>query len=360
MYSPYRHIPDIFWKRRPIQLTFFVTRRCNARCPFCFYLQSNERHASDAPELSLDEIDRVSRSLGSLLWLAFSGGEIFLRDDLPEICSCFYHNNRPAIMLLPTNGLLPQVVRDHVSRIARNCSGSVIVVKLSLDGLGRDHDTLRNMSGSFEKTLETYRLLEGLVDAHPNLELGVNTVFCSENQDRVGQIIEFVAGLERITTHTLSLVRGNLMNQQYKNIDREKYRRAIERLARDLRRGTARTYRFHGGRLKAAQDILQRRFIHRTLQEQRRVIPCYAGRLNLVLRENGDVYPCEILQESFGNVREHDYDLLKLARSERARKLIASIRAGRCHCTHECYFMTNTFFNPLLYPALAREYLRLR
>jgi radical SAM protein with 4Fe4S-binding SPASM domain len=358
-YSPFRHVQDIVWKRRPIQLTFFVTRRCNAACPFCFALRSVEPAGNGSPELSLGEIRRISASIGPLLWLAFSGGEIFLRSDLADIASIFYRANRPAIMLFPTNGLLPEVIRDTVEKVLRTCPKSTIVVKLSLDGLGPDHDMLRNTPGSFERTLETYRLLAELIDDYPQFELGVNTVFCSENQDRMDAIIDFVAGLAKVTTHTLSLIRGDLVNGQYKNVDHEKYRRAIERLAKDLRGGSARTYRFRGGRLKAAQDILQRRLIYRTVQEQRRVIPCYAGRLNLVLRENGDVYPCEILQERFGNVRDHDHDLRKVMRSEEARKIIASIGASKCRCTHECYFMTNTLFNPRLYPALAREYLRL-
>jgi len=33
---------------------------------------------------------------------------------------------------------------------------------------------------------------------------------------------------------------------------------------------------------------------------------------------------------------------------------------SRCHCTHECYFMTNILFNPRLYPSLMKEYLLLR
>jgi len=359
MYSPFRHVQDIVWKRRPIQLTFFVTRRCNAGCPFCFFLRAAEPLGNGSPELSIGEIRRISASIGPLLWLAFSGGEIFLRDDLAEIASIFYRTNRPAIMLFPTNGLLPEVIRDTVKKVLQTCPKSIIVVKLSLDGLGSAHDTLRNTPGSFDKTMETYRLLAGLVDEYPQFELGVNTVFCSENQDAMDAIIDFVSGLTHITTHTLSLVRGDLVNEQYKNVDHEKYRRAIERLAKDLQGGAARTYRFRGGRLKAAQDILQRRLIYRTVQEQRRVIPCYAGRLNLVLRENGDVYPCEILSECFGNVRDHGHDLRKVMRSEEARKIIASISAKKCRCTHECYFMTNILFSPRLYPALAGEYLRL-
>jgi len=81
-YSPFRHTASIFRKCRPVQLTFFLTRRCNAKCSFCFYLSDQNLSAETGPELSLDEIRSISSSMGKLLWLAFSGGEIFLRDDI--------------------------------------------------------------------------------------------------------------------------------------------------------------------------------------------------------------------------------------------------------------------------------------
>ncbi len=360
MVSWLRHVDAIAWKRRPVQLTFFVTRRCNARCPFCFYLQSAGMAQSDAAELSLEEIGNISRSLGSLLWLAFSGGEIFLRKDLVEISRLFYRQNRPAIMLYPTNGLLPQLIHDSIAQILRDCGNSVVVVKLSLDGVGAAHDALRETKGGFDKLMQTYRLLAGLLRDHPNFELGINTVFCSENQDRMDEIIDFVQDLEHVRTHTISLARGDLADSSYKAVDQAKYERAVARLAANLRERKAPTYAFHGARLKAAQDILQRRLIHRTLVEQRRLIPCYAGRLNLVLSETGEVYPCETRPESFGNVRAHGYDLRSVLRTDAARATLDSIGRAECHCTHECYFITNILFNPRCYPALAGEWLRLR
>lgn len=359
MYSPLRHLPSMFWKRRPIQLTFFVTRRCNLHCPFCFYLSSADQTVADAPELSLDEVRKVSLSLGRLLWVAFSGGEIFLRDDLVDISRLFYDNNNPAIMLYPTNGQLPAIIRDRTERILTHCPKSVIAVKLSLDGLDGAHDALRSKPGCFETTMRTYHLLADLLDRYPNFEIGINTVLCSENQDKMDGIINFVRGLKGARTHTISLIRGNLAHESYKHVDPGNYAHAIERLEDDLRNGASPIYRFRGARLKAAQDILQRRLIHRTLLAQKRLAPCYAGRLNLVLTETGEVYPCEMLAQSFGNVRECAYDVRELMRSERARRLAASIRNGQCYCTHECYLMTNILFNPLCYPALLREYLRL-
>jgi MoaA/NifB/PqqE/SkfB family radical SAM enzyme len=358
MYSPFRHMGSIFGQKRPIHLTFFLTRRCNAQCPFCFYLKTDELTKHD-PELSLGEIEKISGSMDKLLWLAFSGGEIYLRDDLVEISGIFYRNNKPAVMLFPTNGLLPGLIRDRTEQILKQCPKSIIAVKLSMDGLYHEHDALRNTPGSFDKTLATYHLLKCLPETYPNFELGINTVFCSENQDRMDPIIDFVNTLKGIRTHTISLIRGNLAEGSFKDIDLRKYHCAIERLENNLKDNVSSIYRFRGAKIKAAQDILQRRLINRTMLDQKRLVPCYAGRLNLVLTESGDVYPCEILSDSFGNVKDYDYDLRKVSSSENAGKIIGSIMNKRCYCTHECYFMTNILFNPRLYPALAREYLQL-
>jgi len=203
MNSGLRHIPSIVWKRNPIQLTFFLTRRCNSKCPFCFYLKNDDSAPPGQDELSVEEIEKISRSLGKLLWLAFSGGEIYLRDDLPEISRIFHDNNKPAVMLFPTNGMLPEVVQAQTERILKECRKSVIAVKLSIDGVGKAHDALRATPGSFEHTLETYRLLEPLLVKYPHFELGVNTVLCSENQDDMDAIIDFVSGLKNIGTHTI-------------------------------------------------------------------------------------------------------------------------------------------------------------
>lgn len=294
------------------------------------------------------------------MWLAFSGGEIFLRDDLVEIAATFYRNNKPSIMLFPTNGLLPDVIRNRIEKILRLCPKSIVALKLSMDGLHGAHDALRNTPASFDRTMETYQAVAGLVEHYPNFELGVNTVFCSGNQDAMDGIIEFVRGMQAIKTHTISLVRGRLSDKQSRKVDPKKYLDAVSKLELDLKTGRSPVYRFRGARIKAAQDIMQRRLIHTTMQENRRMLPCYAGRLNLVLSETGEVFPCEILRDSFGNVRDFGYDLRKVAHSANAQRVNDAIKNNGCHCTHECYYMTNILFNPRMYPALLKEYIRLR
>jgi radical SAM protein with 4Fe4S-binding SPASM domain len=305
-------------------------------------------------ELTLGEIQSISASLGTLLWLAFSGGEIFLREDIVDITRTFYKRNRPAIILFSSNGLLTDVIEEKIAAILKSCTKSTIAVKLSLDGTEHMHDAVRG-KGSFHKTMQTYRALGELMNTYPNLEVGINTVFCSENQDSMSEIIEFVRGLDKIKTHTVSLIRGKGLEE----IDLEKYRATINQLAANLRSRASGTYSFAGARLKAAQDILQRRLIYEIETQKRQLLACFAGKLNLVVTEQGDLYPCESFTMPMGNVRDNNFNIGKMVKSSKSLNILRSIKDKGCFCSHECYLMTNILFNIRMYPRLLKEYLQL-
>jgi len=357
-YSPFRHIGAIFHKKKPIQLTVFLTRQCNARCPFCFYL-SGHQGKETTKQLSLNELEKVAGSLGNLLWLAFSGGEIFLRKDLVAIVDAFYKNTKPAIILLPTNGLLPEVIYEQTEKILQQCPRSTIAVKVSIDGPAAIHNQLRGVDGAYQKAMTTFSRLTDLSKRYNNFELGINSVFCAENQQELPGIIREINKLQSCKTHTVSLIRGTVSNPALKEIDLNAYKKTSEVLADNLRSKTAAIYGFFGARLKAAQDILQRNLIYKTALLKKRQLSCHAGRLTLTLTENGDVFPCESFTRKIGNVRQWDYDLDRMYRSKGADNARKRIGAEKCCCTHECYMMMNILFTPRLYPALFKEYIEL-
>lgn len=358
-YSPFRHLGSVFWKKAPIQLTVFLTRRCNAKCPFCFYLSSGQQ-SNAQNELTLTEFEQLSASLGNLLWLAFSGGEIFLRNDLVAITDIFYKQNKPAIILLPTNGLLPTKIYRDTEAILRNCPNSVVTVKLSMDGPEDLHDQLRGVEGAYQKMLFSYQTLVPLLKKYPNFELGINTVFCAANQDRMTETIGMVGKLDQIRTHTISLIRGQVGDDGLKQVDLGKYQAACELLGSNLREAQAARYGFRGGELKAAQDIIQRRLIYETSVQDRQLVPCQAGKLTAVITETGDVYPCESFKDKLGNVRQSNYDIRKILNGKQGKKVKAAIKREKCYCTHECYMMMNILFGPSQYQKLFREYVKLR
>ena len=198
-----RFLPHVLWKRRPIHLTLFVTSRCNARCQHCFYIKGDEAPLKEngtspemSPEMSIKEYEKLSKGMGSLIWLAFSGGEIFLRDDLVEISRVFYKNNRPSIMLYPTNGLMPEKTLSVMEQVLAECPESIVTVKLSIDALGQKHDQMRGKAGSFDLVLETHERLKGLLDKYKNFELGVNTLVSNINQHDISSVIDFVREMD--------------------------------------------------------------------------------------------------------------------------------------------------------------------
>ena len=84
-----------------MNLTLSVSYRCNSRCLTCNVWKKR------VDDLTLDEYKALFAGLGSsLYWATFSGGEPFLRPDLIDIVIACYDRCRPAIINIPTNGLL--------------------------------------------------------------------------------------------------------------------------------------------------------------------------------------------------------------------------------------------------------------
>ena len=358
-YSPLRFLPHLLHKSRPIHLVMFVTKVCNARCPFCFYLE-DANFSLEQGDLTMDEITQVSKSLGNMLWVAFSGGEVFLRKDLPQIAQTFYRNNKPSIMFFPTNGIQPDRIVAATEEILKTCPKTACTVKISIDAVGDLHSQMRGVKNTFENCVRTYEALNPLLDKYPNFDLGINTVFAAQNQHKVGEVIDFVRKW-RVTTHTLSLARGDLKNPEWKNVDMQLYRSHVDRLEREMKTGDHPIYRFWGGRIKAAQDIIQRQMIYKTAVEGRWQTPCYAGRVNVTVTHDGKLYPCEELSEDFliADMRkEGHFDIEKHVQGDRAKQVLKRIDNG-CFCTHECYAMTNTLFNPKKSLSILKEAARL-
>ena len=114
-----RHGRKVFFKKNamPVYLIHFVTEVCNLRCSHCFDYFYEEGPKRKPYELTLDEIDKMTRSLGELLLLLPTGGEPFLRSDLPKIIELYYKNCHLRNVGMPTNGSLTEKVVSGVKEI---------------------------------------------------------------------------------------------------------------------------------------------------------------------------------------------------------------------------------------------------
>jgi len=77
-----------------------------------------------------------------------------------------------------------------------------------------------------------------------------------------------------------------------------------------------------------------------------------------VLGPYGDVQPCEPLQKSVGNVRDHGYDLPRVLRGEAMGAFAeAHLGRGKCNCNWGCAIGNAQVADPTFYPSVARQLL---
>lgn len=346
--SALKQVPKIFFKGNamPIQLIFFVTTRCNAKCAHCFYW--SELNNLSKKELSLEEVEKMSRTMGELLILYLGGGEPFLRRDLPEIAETFYKNNNTRLVGIPTNAFLPEIMLPSIDRMCTLCPNANILINVSIDDIGKAHEDFRVVPGGWEKLMRTINGIKELKKKHKNLAFGCNATFNALNQDKIKDIYTYLRDEIKPDSININLVRGKPKDPHCSDIDIDKYNEVIAMLQRDLRNADM------GYTTSSFQNIINQNqirtkdIISETYVDKKALVSCTASRLIGVLYPDGELFPCELLDSKFriGNIREVDYDFKKLWFSERNKEIAKWIVDTKCFCTHECFMSTNTMFTP--------------
>ncbi len=358
-----KHAKKILFKKNamPVYLIHFVTEVCNLRCTHCFDFFYEEGPKRRPFELTLNEIDRMTRSLGELLFLLPTGGEPFLRADLPQIIELYYRNCHLRNVGMPTNGSLTERVVSGVTEILARCPELHFGLDISIDGIGPDHDTIRARKGLFETCIETYWRLKEIEKRHANFKVCVEVTIQKYNQHRLDEIYDYFVRELKTYNILVRIVRGKPRDPAEKELDLNLVEEFTRKLERGIQRGA-----YHGHAVYpmsdfiTARELVGRRIQLKLLRENRFQIPCYAANLMGVIKSNGDVMACELRDDKLGNLRDFDYDFRKLWLSERAKAISKDIVDNQCFCTHECFMSTNILFNPRLYPLLAGEVAKLR
>ncbi|MFQ6674458.1 MAG: DNA translocase FtsK 4TM domain-containing protein, partial [Fidelibacterota bacterium] len=106
--------------------------------------------------VSLDEIERISRSLPNLLSLSLTGGEPYLRPDLPEIAAAFERNSHVRNIQIPSNGLLVDRTVRRAEALLKRVRRARVCTGVSLDGPEHLNDPIRG-EGTFRRIVDGLR-----------------------------------------------------------------------------------------------------------------------------------------------------------------------------------------------------------
>ena len=308
-----------------------ITYRCQCRCRTCNIWKTEE---TEREELTLEECRALFESdiLGEVRSIQITGGEPFMRRDLPELVSTIHASLPDCTYWIPTNGMNPRAVEEATKEILEHLTGQGIGVSVSVDGMERTHDTQRGVGDSFKRTMENLRRLSALREEHPGLGLTLGMTLTPENYREASEVY----ALARRFGADFSIRPVNFSEIYYRNMDQRRplddvsgeLLPLIRKIARDTvkRKGiihSTPTLRYMQGVLDYIRDPTVRR------------LPCAAGGDSFFLDPYGDVYPCIFVNEKMGNVREEQ--LGDLWRTDVASSIREKISRGDCPgCWVEC------------------------
>ena len=292
---------------RKLNGTVIVTYRCNARCTMC-----NRYKAPSKPdeEINLETIKKLPK----MYFTNITGGEPFIREDLPDIVRELYKKSDRIV--ISTNGFF-------TDRIIKLCEEFPNVgIRISIEGLEETNNAIRGLDDGFNKG---YSTLKKLVEMnHPDVGFGMTV------QDANAK--DLVPLYEKSNELNMEFATASLHNSFYfveaKNIikDRMMVAKEFERLVNKLLESNSpkkwfRAYFNHG--------------LINYIFGQKRLLPCDMSFDTFFIDPYGDVMPCNGTKdkEVMGNLNNQTWD--ELWNSEQAEKVRTKVRC----CDRDCWMI---------------------
>jgi MoaA/NifB/PqqE/SkfB family radical SAM enzyme len=298
----------------PIDAVFATTYRCNARCQMC-----NIWRVKEHDDLRPAEYENIPDTLRHI---NISGGEPFLRADLPEIVRVISGRNPRAHILVSSNGFQPARTVDSVRQMLRYHRR--LGVGISIDGIGDKHDEVRGIPGAYAKSTETIRRLRadvGLKD--------IRVAFTLQDSN-AGHLLP-VYELSRQLGVQFTWVVAQTSPHYFQNASAAGHWTgatpldvpALELMRRQLRsphpKDWARAF-FSLGNLRRAW-------------QQPRPIQCRAGARFFFVAPHGEVHACNARSLPLGNIRTQRWSEIWTSRAA------DDVRDTVSRCTDHCWMV---------------------
>lgn len=327
-------------------LIFFVTGVCNAKCTHCFYW---ENLGSAHIGLSLENIDKLAKSMPPFRTLLLSGGEPTLRSDLPKLIEIFRINNHIQSVSIPTNGLLPMRIKSLAQQIADIDPQLSVSFNVSIDGFSEVHDKIRGVPGNFNSAINTLQELRQIAQRYPNFRVYLNTVICADNYTQVLSFAEFIKSEELVDGHFFEIIRGDPPEVRIKAVPPEPLKKIYKALV-PIQEGylVQDVKRKRSGLIRLWRQVADIGNLINHYHHQWRVhaldkkwdFSCVAGEGIGVIDYNGQLRVCE-LRDDHVDLAAYNYDFSHAWESDIIRLEADVAKSHTCDCTHTCFINTS-------------------
>ncbi len=296
--------------QQPTDASIILTYRCPMQCRMCNIWQypTDRKEEITAKDL---------KSLPKLKFINLTGGEPFIREDLPEIVEeCYRHAPR---IVISTSGWFEERVINLAKRFPN------IGIRISIEGLSNKNDELRGRQGGFDKGLRTLLALKsmGLKD------IGFGCTVSNNNSSDMLALYRLSKelGMEFATAAFHNSYYFHKDDNVITNRDEviKNFEQLIEWQLKETHPKSWFRAFFNMGLINY-------------IEGGRRMLPCEAGMANFFIDPWGEVYPCNGLEEKFwkesmGNI--HKDDFMTIWNSPQAEKVREKVRK----CPKNCWMV---------------------
>ena len=282
-----------------------ATYRCNARCHMC--------NTWKFPTTAEQEMaPKYYEQLPNLKFLNITGGEPFIREDIEEIVSIVKPKCKR--ICISTNGFYT----ERIVSLAKKHSD--IGIRISLEGLAKANDELRGLEDGFDHGLRTLLQLKrmGMKD------IGFGITVSDRNANDLMELYQLAKELD--VEFATAAVHNAYYFHKFDNVieKKEEVSEAFRELIREL---------FKTRRVKNWYRAYFNHGLINYVNGGKRLLPCMMGEDTFLMEPWGDIRPCNVIEESMGNIKETDFR--EIWNSEQARKVRASAR----NCGKECWMI---------------------
>jgi len=325
-----------FPKILPIFLTLSVNDWCNSRCKTC-NIWKNNAQTKIAEQLKIGEYEKIIQNFNSLSWITITGGEPFLRDDLPDIVKIVYEKTKPRYITIATNATVPKRIVENTKRILETCQELKLNVNISIDEIENKHDEIRGYKGNYALAMRTFKSLKELGSNH--LFVGFNTVISSFNVSNFANIYEQLAQLNPDSyICEIAEKRAKLYNLDLRVMPTDnEYEKTLKFLISILT----------DSKRKDVPEIVRKLRIefYKYLINNKK-IDNFEGIASAYIMSNGELWLSYSKRFVAGNLRDVNYDFKKLWFNEKASQFRKIMNSDRYSTSLANAFYTNFMCNP--------------
>lgn len=293
----------------PLRYFFELTYLCNLHCPYCYVGEEREKD-----ELATQEWFNVIDQIPFYSFVTIVGGEPLLRKDFIPILE---HTAKKTFgkLNVVTNGTL---INDEI--IDAFIKTKMMLLSVSLDGYGENHDKNRGKEGVFDKIISNLDVLNAKKGKRSKPMVDIKTIALENNLDDLPKLYKLcdemnfdflsISFLRNNNLKQNSVLRESFTEEFYAQkypvksyFDMEHFKevyRVLEELNKKSKVKIRFTPKFGGKYIIKDIEEFFNYGADKPIQEIYE--PCLYPFSNTMINPHGDVYPC--LSLKIGNVRE--------------------------------------------------------